>query len=122
MRERKKNFYEEETPEDQWTDIDPEEELYYEWEEKQERLRRLKEERVRVKRSIGIMIGLFCVLVVSMAGYICYYATVHKQEMFDNSYNGYQAQLQKENEVKNLQILKEWQKPDATPSVKTENR
>ena len=97
MRERKKNFYEEETPEDQWTDIDPEEELYYEWEEKQERLRRLKEERVRVKRSIGIMIGLFCVLVVSMAGYICYYATVHKQEMFDNSYNGYQAQLQKEN-------------------------
>ena len=92
MRERKKNFYEEETPEDQWTDIDPEEEeLYYEWEEKQERLRRLKEERVRVKRSIGIMIGLFCVLVVSMAGYICYYATVHKQEMFDNSYNGYQG-------------------------------
>ena len=53
MRERKKNFYEEETPEDQWTDIDPEEELYYEWEEKQERLRRLKEDSSLRKKFIS---------------------------------------------------------------------
>lgn len=57
----------------------------------------LKEDRKRTNRSIGFMIGLYCLMIVSMAGYICYYATVHKQEMFDNSYNGYQAQLQKEN-------------------------
>ena len=82
----------------EWTEVDPEdEELYLEWEEKQERLRRFKEERVRVKKSIKMMIGLFSLLIFSMAGYICYYATAHKQEMFDNSYNGYQAQLQKEN-------------------------
>lgn len=66
-------------------------------EEKKQRIMTLKEDRIRTNRSIGFMIGLFCVLIFSMAGYICYYATVHKQEMFDNSYNGYQAQLQKEN-------------------------
>lgn len=66
-------------------------------EEKRLRNMTLKEDRIRTNRSIGVMIGLFSLLIFSMAGYICYYATVHKQEMFDNSYNGYQAQLQKEN-------------------------
>lgn len=47
----------------------------------------------RIRQQILFVQWLFIALFALMGTYICFYAYTHKEEFFDNSYNGRQAQL-----------------------------
>lgn len=48
-------------------------------------------------RQIMLVTWTFVILMISMTGYICYYAFTHKQEMVNNDYNGMQQILMAQN-------------------------